>query len=150
MTNFNPLTKILDKNYLTGSNFVDWKRNLMIVLTADKIAHVLKGDTPDLALMNGTQEQKELFEKWHEHDEMAKCYMLASMTNMLQKQCEGMATASCIMLHMQEMFGEQSRAARTTAMKNFTNTKMVEGTSVKDHVVKMISYANELKLWELR
>ena len=90
MTNFNLLTKILDENRLTGSNFVDWKRNLMIVLTAEKIAYVFKGDTPYLALQNGTEEQKEFFDKWHEHDEMAKCYMSASMTNMLQKNCEGM------------------------------------------------------------
>ena len=47
------------------------------------------------------------------------------------------------MLHMQEMFGEDIRAAWTIAVKNFTNTKMVEGTSMKDHVVKMISYANK-------
>ena len=33
--------------------------NLMIVLTVEKIAYVLKGDTPDLALQNGTQDQKE-------------------------------------------------------------------------------------------
>ena len=106
MTNFNPLIKILDKNRFTGSDFVDWKRNLMIVLTAEKIAYILKGVTPDLALHNGTQEQKEYFKKWHEHDQVTKCYMLASMTNILQKQCEGMATASCIMLHMQEIFKE--------------------------------------------
>ena len=83
MTNFNPLTKFLDENCLTRSNFMDWKRILMTVLTGDKIAHALKSDTLDLALHNGTQEQKDCFAKWHEHDEMTKCYMLTSMTNML-------------------------------------------------------------------
>ena len=66
MTNFNLLTKILDENRLTGSNFVDWKRNLIIVLTAKKNAYVFKGDTPYLALQNGTEEQKEFFDKWHD------------------------------------------------------------------------------------
>ncbi|KAB1223499.1 hypothetical protein CJ030_MR2G016867 [Morella rubra] len=56
----------------------------MIVLTVDKIAHVLKEETPQLALADATQEQRVVFEKWHEADELARCYILASMSNILQ------------------------------------------------------------------
>ena len=56
MTNFNPLAKILDENRLSGPNYVDWKRNLIIVLTADKIAHVLNTKAPELALVDATEE----------------------------------------------------------------------------------------------
>ena len=48
------------------------------------------------------------------------------------------------MLHLQEMFGEQSRSARQIAMKNLMSTKMVEGSPVREHVLKMISFINEL------
>jgi hypothetical protein len=44
MTNFNPLDKILDDNRLTRLNYVDWKRNLIIVLIADKIVYMLNAD----------------------------------------------------------------------------------------------------------
>ena len=87
MTNFNPLAKILDENRLFGPNYVDWKRNLIIVLTADKIAYVHNTESPKLALAYATKEQRDAFNKWHEADEMAKCYIMVSMTNVLQKQC---------------------------------------------------------------
>ena len=56
MTNFNPLAKILDENRLSEPNYVDWKRNLIIVLTADKIVHVLNTESPELALADATKE----------------------------------------------------------------------------------------------
>ena len=39
-TNVN-FQSLLDKNKLMGPNFLDWVRNLRIVLKAEKIAHVL-------------------------------------------------------------------------------------------------------------
>ena len=146
MTNFNPLAKILDENRLSRPNYVDWKRNLIIVLTADKITHVLNTEAPELTLVDATKEQRDAFNKWHEADEMAKCYIMASMTNVLQKQCQDLVTAQDMMLHLKEMFGKQSRSARQTAMKNLMSTKMVEGILVREHVLKMISFINELDM----
>ena len=69
-----------------------------------------------------------------------------SITNVLQKQCQGLVIAQDMMLHLKEMFGEQSRSAQQTAMKNLMSTKMVEGTPVREHVLKMISFINELDM----
>ncbi|XP_028103673.1 uncharacterized protein LOC114302797 [Camellia sinensis] len=109
MTNFNPLSKILDDNRLTGSNYVDWKRSLTIVLTTEKLNHVQTTDPPVLPEANATDEQREAARKWHEADDVAKCYILASVTNVLQKQHEGVPTAKDMMVNLKEMFGEQSK-----------------------------------------
>jgi hypothetical protein len=77
---------------------------------------------------------------------MAKCYILAFMTNVLQKLCQDLVTAKDMMFHLKELFGEQSRSARQTAMKKLMSTKMVEGTPVQEHVLKMISFINELDM----
>ena len=77
---------------------------------------------------------------------MAKYYILASMSNVLQKQCQGLVTAKDMMFHLKEMFGEQSKSARETAMKKLMSIKMVEGTLVRKHVPKMISFINELDM----
>ena len=45
----NPLSTILSSNKLEGDNYVDWKRNLDIVLTVDKHKWVLT--TPVLKRM---------------------------------------------------------------------------------------------------
>ena len=38
---FNPLSVILKENKLTGPNYIDWKRNLNLVLTAEFCNYVL-------------------------------------------------------------------------------------------------------------
>ena len=37
----NPLSMILKENRLTGPNYIDWKRNLNLVLTAEEYKYVL-------------------------------------------------------------------------------------------------------------
>ena len=77
---------------------------------------------------------------------MAKCYILVSISNVLQHQMQDVELASDIMLSLKEMFGEQSRSARQETMRQIYNTKMVEGTSVREHCLKMISNLNTLKV----
>ena len=69
---------------------------------------------------------------------MAKCYILASISNVLQHQMQDVELASDIMLSLKEMFGEQSRFARQETMRQIYNTKMTDGTSVREHCLKMI------------
>ena len=42
------------------------------------------------------------------------------------------------------MFGEQDRSARQETMRQIYNTKMNEGTSVREHCLRMISHLNTL------
>ena len=57
-----------------------------------------------------------------------------------------MAIAYDMMMNLKEMFGEQYRVGKQVAMRAHLNTKMAEGTSVRDHVLKIISHLNELKI----
>ena len=57
-----------------------------------------------------------------------------------------MLTVYNIMMNLKEMFGDQSRAGRQEAMRALLNTKMAEGTSVQEHVLKMITHLNELEI----
>ena len=50
------------------------------------------------------------------------------------------------MLSLKEMFGEQGHSARQETMRQIYNTKMVEGTSVREHCLRMISNLNTLKV----
>ena len=47
-----------------------------------------------------------------------------------------------IILSLREMFGEQGRSARQETIRQIYNTKMAEGTSVKEHCLRMISHLN--------
>ena len=57
-----------------------------------------------------------------------------------------MLTAYDIMMNLKKMFGDQSHVGRQESMRASLNTKMVEGTSVQEHVLKMIAHLNELEI----
>ena len=75
-----------------------------------------------------------------------RCYILASMSNILQHQHQSMLIAYDMMMNLKEMFGDQTRSARQKAMKDLMNTTMAETTLVRDHVLKMIGLLNELEI----
>ena len=90
------------------------------------------------------------YEKWNKADEIARCYILASMSNVLQHQHQSYVTARDIMTNLKEMFGEQGRPARQQAMKALMSTKMSEGTPVREHLLKMFDSLNTLEVLEPR
>ena len=70
---------------------------------------------------------------------MTKCYILASILNVLQHQMQDVGLASNIMLSLKEMFGEQGRSAKQETIRQIYNTEMAKGTSVREHCLMMIS-----------
>ena len=101
-----------------------------LVLTANDCAFVLTEICPSPPDSISTLEKDAAYHKWQKTDKLARCYILASMSNVLQQQHERMLTAYDILLYLKEMFGEQGRAARQIAMKALLNTKMAEGSRV--------------------
>ena len=77
---------------------------------------------------------------------MAKCYILASISNVLQHQMQDVELASDIMLSLKEMFGQQGHSARQETMRQIYNIKMAEGSSVREHCLTMISILNTLEV----
>ena len=69
---------------LTGENYVDWKRNLDIVLTAENHKMVLTKPCPMDPIEESDPADKEAYASWKRSDEVARCYILASMSNVLQ------------------------------------------------------------------
>ena len=63
MGTFNPLSEILKDNKLTRPNFIDWKRNLLIVLKVENYRHVLSTNPPVLLGATATQEEWDAYEK---------------------------------------------------------------------------------------
>ena len=65
-------------------NYVDWKWNLNIVLTDEYHEMVLTKPYPIKPIEESDKEDKEAYKAWMQSDEIAKCYILALMNNVLQ------------------------------------------------------------------
>ncbi|XP_075108887.1 uncharacterized protein LOC142180722 [Nicotiana tabacum] len=57
MSSFNPLTSILNQNKLEGPNYVDWKRSLDIVLTAEGYKFIITEECPKKLDKDATDNQ---------------------------------------------------------------------------------------------
>ena len=144
MSAFNPLASILFNNRLDGTNYVSWKRNLNIVLTCEGIIWVTLESLHVAPTESSTPEKRADYEAWRKDDEKARMYILASLNEVLQSQHKSMSTSSAMLLSLLEMFGVHSRSAKKMVMKQIMNTRMSEGTPVRDHMIKMIRLFNEL------
>ena len=72
------LSSILNQNKLTGDNFADWKRNLLIVLSFEKHKYVLEKEYPPVTKENASSEESMVFDNWINSNEITRCYMMAS------------------------------------------------------------------------
>ena len=137
------LRSVLEKDKLSGTNFLDWYRNLRIVLKHEKKLYVLEQPIPDQPAANAPRADKDAFKK-HQDDALdVGCLMLATMISELQKQHENMDAYDMI-VHLKKLYQEQARQERYDVSKSLFGCKMAEGSPVGTHVLKMIGYIENL------
>ena len=61
---FSSLVAILNQNKLIGANYVDWKRNLDIVLIAKEHKYVLSQPCPNFPSLDASLEEKQQYDRW--------------------------------------------------------------------------------------
>ncbi|GMN19367.1 hypothetical protein TIFTF001_051834 [Ficus carica] len=153
-----PLSVILTQNKLTGENFNDWKRNLLIVLNFEKHSFVLTQPRPPTPAIDAPDRNFVAIERWDNFNLSAMCYIRASMSNVLQKQHEEHQTArqkvgTSIKEHMMKVMAYLSEAQTNGAEIDFaTQLVMVFQTLSKDFDLFQASYnlnRKEMSLTEL-
>ncbi|KAK8983773.1 hypothetical protein V6N11_009559 [Hibiscus sabdariffa] len=138
------LRSLLEKEKLNGINFLDWFRNLRIVLKQERKEYVIEKDVPiDLGADASTADK----DKYKKHmDDMLDvgCLMLATMTPELQKQHEDMVAYEMIQ-NLKNIYEGQARQERYETSKALFQCKMSEGAQVGAHVIKMMGYIQTLE-----
>ena len=112
MRSSNPLSMILENHRLTGSNFIDWLRNLKVFLASERILYVLEQSPLGPLPLDAMQEEYDTLKKQKDDDLQARCIMWASMSNEIHRQHEKYTNAKEILLHLQELFGEYNMTTR--------------------------------------
>ena len=97
------LRSILEKDKLNGTNFLDWYRNLRIVLRQERKEYILDQPIPEEPAANAPRAQNDAYNK-HLNDSVdVTCLMLRCMESELQKQLMEMEAYTMIG-HLKEMF----------------------------------------------
>ena len=130
------LRSILEKDKLNRTNFLDWFRNLRIVLTQERKLYVLENPIPAQPANNAPRAQRDAYEKHISDSVDVACLMLATMVPELQKNLELMGAFEMV-TQLKEMFQQQARQERFETTKALHSCKMAEGASVSTYVLKM-------------
>ncbi|KAJ9565534.1 hypothetical protein OSB04_001500 [Centaurea solstitialis] len=143
-TNNLSLRSILEKDKLTGSNFLDCERNLMIVLRHERKWYVLEEPLGEAPPATAPATARNAHKK-HSDDLLdVACLMLATMSPDLQAGLIN-TNAYDMIRQLRDMFQTQARTERYHVTKAFNECKMVKGTSVSDHVMKMKRHLDHLE-----
>ncbi|KAJ9552452.1 hypothetical protein OSB04_016497 [Centaurea solstitialis] len=143
-TNNLSLRSILEKDKLTGPNFLDWERNLMIVLRHERKWYVLEEPLPEAPPANVPAATRNAHKK-HTDDLLdVGCLMLATISPDLQAGLMN-TNAYDMIRQLRDMFQTQARTERYDATKAFNECKMIKGASVSDHVMKMKRHMDHLE-----
>ena len=137
------LRSVLEKDKLTGTNFLDWFRNLRIVLKQERKLYVLDEPLPEEPADNAPRAENNAYEKHHNDFIDVACLMLATMSSELQKDLENMEAYDMI-FNLKEMFQQQARQERYETTKALHSCKMAEGASVSAHILKKKGYIEHL------
>ena len=106
------IRSVLDKEKLTGTNFLTWSRNLRLVLKQEKKDYVLRDPLPERPLANAARTLHNAWEKHSSDETDVYCLMLATMTAELQMQFESVLSPIEIMASLKSLFQEQARTER--------------------------------------
>jgi len=137
------LRSILDREKLSGTNFMDWYRNLRIVLKQEKKEYVLEEPYPDDPGANASEADRRAYEKHCDDSVDVSCLMLATMSLELQKQYVD-TDAYNMIIGLRGMLENQARVERYNTSKTLFGCKLAEGSPVSPHVIKMIGYIEAL------
>src|SRR3954469_8776721 len=143
--NFNAF---LEKEKLknNGSNFVDWIRNLRIVLNAGQLTYVLDAPLGDPPATDATDEVKNVYRTRKNQYSTVQCAILYGLESELQKKFENFDPHD-IVRELKMIFEAHAAVEIYEASEKFFNCKMEEGSSVSEHVLKMSGHANKLQSW---
>jgi hypothetical protein len=137
------LRSILEKDKLNGTNFLDWYRNLRIVLKHEKKLYVLEEPVPEEPPSTATKAVRDAWVKHADDSVEIACLMLATMSPDLQKNMEEHG-AHEMLRQLKEMFQKQAKQERFEVTRAFHACKMEEGQSVSEYVLKMKGYIDQL------
>ncbi|KAK8593567.1 hypothetical protein V6N12_045644 [Hibiscus sabdariffa] len=138
------LRSLLEKEKLNGINFLDWFRNLRIVLKQERKEYVIEEAVPNDPGPNASRADKDKFKKHMDEMLDVGCLMLATMTPELQKQHENMVAYEMVQ-NLKEIYEGQARQERYETSKALFQCKMSEGSPVGAHVIKMMGYIQTLE-----
>ncbi|XP_038888138.1 uncharacterized protein LOC120078028 [Benincasa hispida] len=138
----NTIIQLLASEKFNGEGYSNWKSNINTILVINDLRFELTEECPPIPSSTATQNVQDVYDRWVRANEKAQTYILASISDVLNKKYEVMPIAHEIMASLQEMFRQSSSSLRHEAIKYVYVTRMKDGTNVREHVLDTMVHFN--------
>ena len=132
-----------EKLVANGENYADWIRNLRFVLKSAKKEYVLDQPLGDAPSKDATLEEVATYATRSDDYESVQCLMLTCMNPELQGRFEW-STTQFIIGSLEVLYKKQARTEWFELSKALIECKMKEGSSMSEHIVKLVGYVDRL------
>ncbi|GJR34709.1 zinc finger, CCHC-type containing protein [Tanacetum coccineum] len=137
-----------EKQKLTGPNFIDWYRQLRIVLSIeDKLNYLEQPLPPAPVAPAGQQVAPEILvahTAWVKGSKEIAGLMLMTMDSKIQRNLENLH-AYDMLKELKTLFAQQAKQELFQTMRDFHSCKQKEGQSVSSYVPKIKGYIDNLE-----
>ncbi|XP_043699954.1 uncharacterized protein LOC122650619 [Telopea speciosissima] len=129
---------------LNGSNFEEWKDSLIITLGIMRLDFALRVDEPTKPTADSDTATKAVYEKWEESNRLCLLIMQHTMDKQIKKSVPATEKAKDFLVVVSKKFTKHDKAEKGTYIEWFTNTQYDGTSGVRNHILKMTNYANQL------
>ncbi|GJS54478.1 zinc finger, CCHC-type containing protein [Tanacetum coccineum] len=147
-TNNSVFRGFFEKQKLTGPNFIDWYRQLRIVLSIeDKLNYLEQPLPPALVAPAGQHVAPEILAAhtaWVKGSKEIAGLMLMTMEPEIQRNLENLH-ANDMLKELKTLFAQQAEQELLQTTRDFHACKQEEGQSVSSYVLKMKGYIDNLE-----
>ena len=139
------LRHLFEKCKLNGSNYLDWERNLRLVLKLERKEYVIDKAIPAEPAINASRVLRDEYQKHLSDSIDVACAMLGSMEVDLQKQFMELSNDPFAMANqIRDTFKEKVRIEKYDTLRELIACKMSTGGSIGPHVLKMKGHLDHL------
>ncbi|GJU29116.1 retrotransposon protein, putative, ty1-copia subclass [Tanacetum coccineum] len=137
-----------EKQKLTGPNFIDWYRQLRIVLSIEDKLNYLEQPLPPVPVaLEGQQVAPEIIAAhtaWIKGSKEIAGLMLMTMEPEIQRNLENLHAYEMLQ-ELKTLFAQQAEQELLQTTRDFHSCKQEEGQSVSSYVLKMKGYIDNLE-----
>ncbi|XP_043705309.1 uncharacterized protein LOC122655148 [Telopea speciosissima] len=135
---------LIKDHILIGPNYVDCRRNIKLLLSAEGLMSVLDEEEPEF-FNEEKPESKAVYELFHQKNSKAKLLVLSSLKKTIVDSVKDLYLTKDMMEELKEMYGREERHIHHQLVTLLYGTKMAQGTPIIDHVMKMRNLFQDLE-----
>lgn len=143
MSSKSALHNLAKADIFHGKSLAVWKHRMNALLHFDGLTYVIESNPISKPTDDAPKEDHDVYEQWVFDNKLARHLLVGFISSDLVRQFEHFNTTKEIYDYAMDKYNETSKSHLMEAFSAYVNSKMPEGSSIRDHIDQMaVRYSN--------